>query len=151
MRVNGEYYKHFLEVNPGGGTRRNPKRKNAGTFSTRSEAASAADVDAVFEGHLSRMAKGGTYGDNMEVVAFSEAFNVNVTIYKREFAYCIKDDAKSRSKTVYIAYHVSHQSSRMQPSNKLICCIDLRTLFICPKCPWSAHRDAKHRTALPIC
>ncbi|KAL8718804.1 MAG: hypothetical protein Q9225_004114 [Loekoesia sp. 1 TL-2023] len=112
MRANGDSFKHFLEVHPGGGTRRNPKRKNAGTFSTKSEAASAADVDAVFEGHLNRMAKGGTYGDNMEVVAFSEAFNVNVIIYKRDFAYCIKDDAKCRSKTLYIAYHTyEHYSS----------------------------------------
>ncbi|KAL8831155.1 MAG: hypothetical protein Q9170_005415 [Blastenia crenularia] len=112
MRANGNYYKHFLEVHPGGGTRRNPKRKNAGSFSTKAETVSARDVDAVFEGHLNRMAKGGTYGDNMEVVAFSKAYNVNVTIYKKDFAFVIKDDEMQRDKTLYIAYHTyEHYSS----------------------------------------
>ncbi|KAL8941952.1 MAG: hypothetical protein Q9216_001932 [Gyalolechia sp. 2 TL-2023] len=112
MRAHGDYYKHFIEAHPGGGTRRNPKRKNAGSFSTKPEAASAADVDAVFEGHLHRMAKGGTYGDNMEIVAFSYALNVNVTIYKRDFAFVVKDDGACRDKTVYIAYHTyEHYSS----------------------------------------
>ncbi|KAL8939283.1 MAG: hypothetical protein Q9211_002808 [Gyalolechia sp. 1 TL-2023] len=112
MRAHGDYYKHFIEAHPGGGTRRNPKRKNAGSFSTKSEAASPADIDAVFEGHLNRMAKGGTYGDNMEIVAFSYALNVNVTIYKRDFAFVVKDDEACRDKTVYIAYHTyEHYSS----------------------------------------
>ncbi|KAL9594211.1 MAG: hypothetical protein Q9219_007154 [cf. Caloplaca sp. 3 TL-2023] len=112
MRAHGDDYKHFLAVHPGGGTRRNPKRKNAGTFSTTSRTVSAADIDAVFEGHLQRMAKGGTYGDNLEVVAFSKAFNVNVTIFQREFAYTIKDGDEVRTKTLYIAYHTyEHYSS----------------------------------------
>ncbi|KAI4184005.1 MAG: hypothetical protein L6R41_005023 [Letrouitia leprolyta] len=112
MKANGDYYKHFLVAHPGGGTRRNPKRKNAGSFSTKSEAPSTAEVDAVFEGHLTRMAKGGTYGDNMEIVAFSEAFNVNVIIYKKDVAFVIKNDEACREKTVYIAHHTyEHYSS----------------------------------------
>ncbi|KAL8953425.1 MAG: hypothetical protein Q9222_000738 [Ikaeria aurantiellina] len=105
MRANGDEYKHFIEVHPGGGTRRNPKRKNAGTFATKpNQAATAAEVDAVFEGHLSRMAKGGTYGDNMELVAFSKAYKVDVIIYRREHAYCVRGDG---TKILHIAYHVS--------------------------------------------
>ncbi|KAL8733407.1 MAG: hypothetical protein Q9181_003592 [Wetmoreana brouardii] len=115
MRADGEYYKHFIEVHPGGGIRRNPKRKNAGAFATKdmSDAATAAEKDAVFEGHLGRMAKGGTYGDNMEVVAFSKAFNVDVIIYMRQHAYYIKDDEHGGgSKILHIAYHTyEHYSS----------------------------------------
>ncbi|KAL8713044.1 MAG: hypothetical protein Q9220_002904 [cf. Caloplaca sp. 1 TL-2023] len=110
MRANGDEYKHFIEVHPGGGTRRNPKRKNAGAFATRpNQAATAEEVDAVFEGYLSRMAKGGTYGDNMELVAFAKAYNVDVVIYKREHAYCIRGDG---TKVLHIAYHTyEHYSS----------------------------------------
>lgn len=135
MRAHGDYYKHFIEAHPGGGTRRNPKRKNAGSFSTKSEAASAADLDAVFEGHLDRMAKGGTYGDNMEIVAFSYALNVNVTIYKRDFAFVVKDDEACRDKTVYIAYHVSFPPSYPRvpiadPSSRLTNTIHPFAMFV---------------------
>lgn len=110
MRDNGDEYKYFLVVHPGGGTRRNPKRKNAGSFSTKSNAeqqVSASDVDAVFEGHLARMAKGGSYGDNMELVAFAKAFRVDVTIYKSEWAYHIKAEGDSSGlPNLHIAYHV---------------------------------------------
>ncbi|KAL8726599.1 MAG: hypothetical protein Q9166_006634 [cf. Caloplaca sp. 2 TL-2023] len=115
MRANGDYYKSFVEVHPGGGTRRNPKRKNAGAFATKlnTEAASAAELDAAFEGHLSRMAKGGTYGDNMEVVAFTRAFNVDLIIYKREHAYHVRvDETSDAPKLLHIAYHTyEHYSS----------------------------------------
>ncbi|KAL8918140.1 MAG: hypothetical protein Q9172_005543 [Xanthocarpia lactea] len=115
MRANGDYYKSFVEVHPGGGTRRNPKRKNAGAFATKFNyhAASPAELDAAFEGHLSRMAKGGTYGDNMEVVAFSKAFNVDIIIYKDEHALCVKvDETSAAPKMLHIAYHTyEHYSS----------------------------------------
>ncbi|KAL8680754.1 MAG: hypothetical protein Q9186_003042 [Xanthomendoza sp. 1 TL-2023] len=115
MRANGDYYKSFVEAHPGGGTRRNPKRKNAGTFATKfnTEAVSPADLDAAFEGHLNRMAKGGTYGDNMEVVAFSKAYNVDLIIYKREHAFSVKVDERAAApKTLHIAYHTyEHYSS----------------------------------------
>ena len=56
------------------------------------------------------MAKGGTYGDNMEISAFSAAYDVNVKIYQRDFAYMVSgggtaDD--SRRNIAHIAYHVS--------------------------------------------
>ncbi|KAL8918856.1 MAG: hypothetical protein Q9208_007113 [Pyrenodesmia sp. 3 TL-2023] len=116
MRDNGDEYKYFLVVHPGGGSRRNPKRKNAGTFSTKFNAeqqVSASDVNAVFEGHLARMAKGGSYGDNMELVAFAKAFRVDVTIYKSEWAYHIKAEGDSSGlPNLHIAYHTyEHYSS----------------------------------------
>ena len=71
-------------------------------------AATPAELDAAFESHLSRMAKGGTYGDNMEVVAFSKAYNVDLIIYKREHALCVKvDETSAAPKMLHIAYHVS--------------------------------------------
>ncbi|KAL8959799.1 MAG: hypothetical protein Q9193_003394 [Seirophora villosa] len=115
MRDNGNYFKHFLEVHPGGGSRRNPKRKNAGSYATRANTAppSVADVDGVFEGHLHRMAKGGTYGDNMELVAFSKALHVDVTIYQRKFAYQVyANNAPCGLPNLHIAYHdYEHYSS----------------------------------------
>ncbi|KAL8865714.1 MAG: hypothetical protein Q9198_009193 [Flavoplaca austrocitrina] len=115
MRAHGDYYKSFVEVHPGGGTRRNPKRKNAGAFASKfnNQAATPAELDAAFESHLSRMAKGGTYGDNMEVVAFSKAYNVDLIIYKREHALCVKvDETSAAPKMLHIAYHTyEHYSS----------------------------------------
>ena len=115
MRENGAYYKQFIEVHPGGGTRRNPKRKNAGGFSTQCThvPATSQDIDRTFECHLREMARGGTYGDNMEIVAFSSAFHIDVKIYQRDFAYVVsaKSD-KAVVPVVHIAYHVSRPIER---------------------------------------
>jgi len=111
MRQHAEYYKQFIDVQPGGGVRRNPKRKNAGAFSAPANALppSEADIDRVFESHLTSMAKGGTYGDNMEISAFSSAFDVDVKIYQRDFAYMVSGSGQDRPRDVaHIAYHVSH-------------------------------------------
>ncbi|KAL9089430.1 MAG: hypothetical protein Q9165_005751 [Trypethelium subeluteriae] len=114
MRENSDYYKQFIDVQPGGGTRRNPKRKNAGTYATTSNnfPASAADIDRVFENHLQNMARGGTWGDNMEISAFSTAFRVDVKIYQRDFAYMVGAGEGSNRQVVHIAYHTwEHYSS----------------------------------------
>lgn len=115
MRENGAYFKQFIEVHPGGGTRRNPKRKNAGGFSTPFSLipATADDIDRTFESHLREMARGGTYGDNMEIVAFSSAFQIDVKIYQRDFAYVVsaKTD-KAVVPVIHIAYHVSRPLER---------------------------------------
>lgn len=116
MRDHGTYYKQFIVVHPGGGTRRNPKRKNAGGFSTRvsNRPATAEEIDRTFESHLGQMARGGTYGDNLEIAAFSSAFRVKVKIYRRDMAYLVtpKADAAvpagSVVPVVHIAHHVSH-------------------------------------------
>lgn len=109
MREHASYYKQFIDVQPGGGTRRNPKRKNAGSFSSPATVPppSEADIDRVFESHLQSMAKGGTYGDNMEISAFSSAFDVDVKIYQRDFAYMVSGGGPDKQRDVaHIAYHV---------------------------------------------
>lgn len=109
MRDNAAYYKQFIDVHPGGGSRRNPKRKNAGTFSTsfNNSTPTQAEIDRKFEGHLQDMARGGTYGDNMEISAFSQAFHVDVKIYQRDFAYVVSTKPQGTTvPVVHIAYHV---------------------------------------------
>ncbi|MCJ1465041.1 hypothetical protein MMC07_003656 [Pseudocyphellaria aurata] len=115
MRENAAFYKQFIEVHPGGGVRRNPKRKNAGSFSTPHNTAppTADEINRVFENHLQHMARGGTYGDHLEVTAFSEAFNVDVKIYQRDHAYVISTKPEGAVvPVVHIAHHVwEHYSS----------------------------------------
>lgn len=116
MREHASYYKQFIDVHPGGGTRRNPKRKNAGAFSTPVSYSSptAEEIDRIFESHLESMAKGGTYGDNMEITAFSSAFEVDVKIYQRDFAYMVTGNGGEGSNraVAHIAYHTwEHYSS----------------------------------------
>lgn len=119
MRANADYYKQFIDVHPGGGIRRNPKRKNAGAYSTPLNSGpppTEADVDRVFESHLRSMAKGGTYGDNMEITAFSSAYDVDVKIYQRDFAYMVTGIGGHGEDGVrpvaHIAYHMwEHYSS----------------------------------------
>lgn len=109
MREHATYYKQFIDVHPGGGLRRNPKRKNAGAYNSPANAAppSEADIDRVFEGHLQSMARGGTYGDNMEISAFSSAFEVDVKIYQRDFAYMVSGGGQDQQRDIaHIAYHV---------------------------------------------
>ncbi|CAD0098886.1 unnamed protein product [Aureobasidium mustum] len=70
MREHADYYKQFIDAQPGGGT----------------------------------------YGDNMEISAFSSAYNVDVKIYQRDFAYMISGSGDDRDRDVaHIAYH--HYSS----------------------------------------
>ena len=112
MRDHADFYKQFVDVHPGGGTRRNPKRKNAGAYSTpvRFVAPTAEEIERVFESHLQQMARGGTYGDNMEIVAFCSAYKVDVKIYQRDFAYLVPvTHEEPAERVVHIAYHVSHR------------------------------------------
>lgn len=115
MREHASYYKQFIDVHPGGGIRRNPKRKNAGAYSSPANYVppSEADIDRVFESHLQSMARGGTYGDNMEITAFSCAYNVDVKIYQRDFAYMVTGSGDDLQRPVaHIAYHLwEHYSS----------------------------------------
>ena len=111
MRDNASYYKQFIDVHPGGGVRRNPKRKNVGAYSTPTTylAPTPEEVERVFESHLQQMARGGTYGDNMEISAFSAAYGVDIKIYQRDFAYMISapDEEEVERQVLHIAYHVS--------------------------------------------
>ncbi len=109
MREHASYYKQFIDVQPGGGYRRNPKRKNAGIYSTVNTFTppSQEEIDRVFEGHLNSMAQGGTYGDNMEISAFTSAYGVDVKIYQHDFAYMISaPDNGTQRPVAHVAYHV---------------------------------------------
>lgn len=114
MRDNKTHFKHFLDVTTGGGQRRNPKRKVTGSYNSPSLTPSPSpdEIDAVFEGHLLRMAKGGTWGDHMEVSAFGEAYKVDVKIYLHTSNYVLQWGRGTRKigeggPIVHIAYHVS--------------------------------------------
>lgn len=116
MREHADYYKQFIDVHPGGGIRRNPKRKNAGAYSSPASFVppSPEDIDRVFEGHLQSMARGGTYGDNMEITAFTSAYDCDVKIYQRDFAYMISGSGgdEGNRQVAHIAYHTwEHYSS----------------------------------------
>ncbi|SMY27520.1 unnamed protein product [Zymoseptoria tritici ST99CH_1A5] len=116
MREHADYYKQFIDVNPGGGIRRNPKRKgvnvNTCTSYSNFSAPTQADIDRVFDSHLESMARGGTYGDNMEITAFSSAFDCDVKIYQRDFAYVVSGGQDRDRPVAHIAYHVwEHYSS----------------------------------------
>ena len=84
MREESTWYKSFLSVNTGGGTRRNPKRKNAGGYASTAVTTSPTEeeIDAAFEQHLAEMARGGTYGDHTELNAFSNAYGVDIKIWQ---------------------------------------------------------------------
>ena len=109
MREHASYYKQFIDVRPGGGLRRNPKRKNAGTYSTPTifKPPTQEEIDRVFESHFGSMERGGTYGDNMEISAFASAFGIDVKIYQHDFAYVVsaRDDGRERQ-VAHVAYHV---------------------------------------------
>ncbi|KAF2103285.1 cysteine proteinase, partial [Rhizodiscina lignyota] len=114
MREQSSHYKAYVDVHPGGGTRRNPKRKNAGAYSApvAFSPPTEEEIDRAFENHLKTMAQGGTYGDNMEIVAFATAFNTDVRIYQRDFAYVVEpiqgvvaEDNSGERPVLHIAYH----------------------------------------------
>lgn len=132
MREHADYYKQFLDVHPGGGTRRNPKRKTTAVQSSPGnfDRPSSEAVDRVFEQHLNTMAKGGTWGDNMEIQAFASAFGTDVKIYQRDFAYMMAANNSTESRPVaHIAYHVS-QSWCSSIGVLLMCHLELGTLLI---------------------
>ncbi|KAL9082527.1 MAG: hypothetical protein Q9159_006353 [Coniocarpon cinnabarinum] len=115
MRENKDDYTPFLDVLPGGATRRNPKRKNAATFSSQSdlEMPTLEDIDRAFEDRLRRMGQGGTYGDNFEIVAFTRAYNKNVLVFQaNERLYFGAPRTADQADTCCIAYHTwEHYSS----------------------------------------
>ena len=62
IRSDPDHFKKFITVFPGGGTRRNPKRKNPGSLSNRLDLAgpTATEIEASFQRQLKTMAQGGT-------------------------------------------------------------------------------------------
>ena len=102
-------------LSSGGGIRRNPKRKNPGSLSNRSDLAgpTPTEIEASFQRHLKTMAQGGAYGDNMEISAFASRFQVEVWIYEEgsTHSYSVKPGhgLPEATRTAYIVHHVSIQ------------------------------------------
>ncbi|KAF2816283.1 cysteine proteinase [Mytilinidion resinicola] len=127
MRDHADVYKSFITVNVGGGTRRNPKRKNTAAVNAPLDNTAPTDeqIHATFEEHLRAMARGGTYGDNLEITAFSSAFRVDVKIYQREFAYMVHgevhgenaNEPEGQRPVVHIAYHTWEHFSSVRNIN----------------------------------
>jgi OTU domain-containing protein 3 len=154
MRENASYYKQFIDVQSGGGLRRNPKRKNAGAFSSprNNMPPTEAEIQRVFEAHLQQMARGGTYGDNMEISAFSAAFGVDVKIYQRDFAYLVSggDNREDRG-VAHIGYHVGPSIfETVSSSPHLTSSIDLGALLVDSKYQWTSHWAPKGAAFIPL-
>ena len=112
MRENKEDFLPFVVVNEGGGQRRNPKRKNtaAPKITPVSRGPSEAEREDAFEERCRRMARFGTYGDNMEITAFTKYYNYDVRIFSYSgqiWNTLAANDGKERP-VAWIAHHVSY-------------------------------------------
>jgi hypothetical protein len=109
MRETPDEYKPFVNVEVGGGQRRNPKRKNVGAYSTPFDSSppTQKQIDDNWEAYLERMARGGTYGDNVEIRAFAKAYNTDVRIHLHDYDYYVRAAHDGVVRPVaHIAYHV---------------------------------------------
>lgn len=120
MRHHPDDFKAFVVVNPGGGFRRNPKRKNAGAFKDTFDPTppTEADIDKAFALSLDNMAKGGTYGENAESVAFSANFHVNIRIWSSAMGTFVHIDCPNahpgeQIRTLYIVHHVGDRGKNL--------------------------------------
>ncbi|KAL9124741.1 MAG: hypothetical protein Q9217_005960 [Psora testacea] len=118
MRDHPEAFKAFVTVNPGGGIRRNPKRKNAGALRDNFDPTppTDADINTAFALSLEVMARGGTYGDNAELIAFSSKFHVDIRIWSAAIGAFLNIDCETlpgeQVQTLYIVHHTyEHYSS----------------------------------------
>ena len=113
MREHPEAFKAFVIANPGGGIRRNPKRKNAGALQDNFDPTppTEADINTAFALSLDAMARGGTYGDNAELIAFSARFHVDIRIWSAGIGAFLNVDCEpvpgEQVQTLYIVHHVS--------------------------------------------
>lgn len=118
MKNNPDRFKSFLVVHPGGGSRRNPKRKNHGSLATSTIPAGPTpeEVDAAYKQHMKTMAKTGVYGDNLEIIAFAQAFKVDIMIFSeggRFFYYvrCEKAEGEMAPMLCIVHHAWEHYSS----------------------------------------
>ncbi|GAB7362688.1 hypothetical protein MBLNU230_g2996t2 [Neophaeotheca triangularis] len=107
MRDHADYYKQYITVYPGGGVRRNPKRTNTSFSASQENGPTDEEIDTAFEQHLNRMAQGGTWGDNIEISAFGQAYDVDVIIYTRTSEQLIPASQQDMGTkpVVHIAHH----------------------------------------------
>lgn len=116
MKNNPDRFKAFLVVHPGGGSRRNPKRKNHGSLAAIPIGPTPEEVDAAYKQHMKTMAKTGVYGDNLEIIAFAQAFKVDIMIFSeggRFFYYVRCEKAEGEiAPMLCIVHHVSNLPNR---------------------------------------
>lgn len=118
MKNNPDRFKSFLVVHPGGGSRRNPKRKNHGSHATSAIAVgpTTEEIDAAYKQHMKTMAKTGVYGDNLEIIAFAQAFKVDIMIFSEggRFFYYIRCEKLEGevAPMLCIVHHVSNLFNR---------------------------------------
>lgn len=136
MRANKDDYTPFIGLFPGGATRRNPKRKTAGSLGNKysSSTVTTEQVDAAFEQRMVEMAQGGTWGDNHEIVAFSKLYEVDINIWSEAISSWFRvtaPNSKGQNKpTLYVVHHVRLPSVPNKARSKLIMCrITLITLL----------------------
>ena len=113
MLTHSDEFKPFVVVS-GMSPRRNPKRKTAGSLQNRMDiepAPTQEQIDKAFQQACENMAKGGTFADNAEIVAFAKAFQIIVRIWSEEhhFFYNIGPggDAAVNLPKLWIVHHVS--------------------------------------------
>lgn len=119
MKNNPDRFKSFLVVHPGGGSRRNPKRKNHGSLASAiATGPTPEEVDAAYKQHMKTMAKTGVYGDNLEIIAFAQAFKVDIMIFSeggRFFYYVRCEKAEGEmAPMLCIVHHVSNLPNRSE-------------------------------------
>ena len=150
MRQHPDDFKAFIVVNQGGGFRRNPKRKNAGALKDTFDLTppTQAEIDKAYAMSLDNMAKGGTYGEHLESVAFAANFHVNVRIWATGCGAFVHIDCPNtlpgeNIPTLYIAHHVSYRV-KSETENKLKN-PGLRTLLFHSQSQWSIHWTPRNR------
>ena len=124
MRNNSDDFKSFLEVRPGGGVRRNPKRKNNGASNIDHTLPTEEQVDATFKNHLAQMGRRGTFADNLEIRAFTKVYKMDVRIYRANDVQTVKydyDEADGVRPMALIALHVSLLSFDFLSFYSLLC------------------------------
>ena len=140
MRDHQEEFIQFIEVNKGGGTRRNARRSASRVTSPE---LSPEDFTLQYRNYLANMAQLGVKGDNQELRAFACIFDVNVTVHmpQKDNDFIVYGGSEELPH-VHVAYHkVGHflHSSRYKKSDSFL---DGRALFICQK-------DQRHACSTP--
>ncbi|CAG8972661.1 hypothetical protein HYALB_00009301 [Hymenoscyphus albidus] len=111
MRANPAEYMTRMTVHPGGGVRSNPKRStkrnSAGALTEPAAEVTAEDTAKSWSNYLKNMSKSGVYGDNLEVLGFTQAYKKDVVIftsYSHILYFPYKEDGVRRD-TLFLALH----------------------------------------------
>ncbi|KAG0652685.1 OTU domain-containing 3 [Hyphodiscus hymeniophilus] len=107
-----EHPSEFQPFVPVDGERRNPKRKVTRSTSN-TEAATGEQTVRAWEDYLKNMRKGGTWGGQVEIIAFMKAYDMDVQVFEADkILYLRARDDKIARPVVYVAYHAwEHYSS----------------------------------------